>query len=378
MHITLNRAEEWRRALLHGFVIDGHILRGAENSGLIADAAVMITGSIDSFEHDHVWKAVSFDWSLAPNTSCRISCFASNSKMMEIDGRRMDFDAWLADEKIAVEDRAGQLGHMFAPIRAHGGDGLLGCRGRFIWFRLDLIAQNRAGFSMRSIKLELPGEQIIDYLPDIYRKGLDENDFFSRFMTVFGSIFFAIEDDINRIGEKLDYRTADEDMLAYQAGWLGINGQAASFDAMREQIGSVLREYRMSGTREGLTRAVERQMGLRPIIVEHFQVDKMVREGRNRQTYYALFGTNPYKIHVMLPQQLLKSRAKIKGLSSRIRSCIPAHVEFEIVALQMSVRLDRHTYLEINSCLSDFSGMVVEEKSILYHDVYIGGQSDEK
>ena len=374
--ITLNRSSEWNRALVEGLAIDGHVLRGLENSGHIADSALMITGSIDSFEHEHIWDAIRFDWSFAPNTNCRISCFASNSKMMEFDGRRTDFDTWLTKEKDAGR-LAKQSAHMFTPARAYGSDGLLGCRGRYLWLRLDIVAQDRASFELRSIKLELPGERIISYLPDIYRKGIDERDFFYRFMAVFDSIFFSIEDDINRIGEKLDYRTADEDVLAYQAGWLGINERAASSEALREQIGSIVWEYRMSGTREGLALAVERQTGFKPIIVEYFQVEKMVREGRNRQTYKELFGSNPYKIFVMLPESSLTNRTKITVLTSRIRSCIPAHVDFEIISLQMNVRLDRHTYLEINSCLSDFSSMVVEERSILHHDIYIGGQTNE-
>ena len=377
MFITLNRESEWERALIDGFEIDGHTLRGLDNKGRMDAEALMITGSIDSFEHDHVWDRISFDWSHAPNTICRISCFASNTKKAELGGRQRDIDVWLKDEKKAADMRVRQLEHMFFPVRAHGSDGLLNCRGRYLWLRLDVIAQERMGFEMRSIKLEMPGERIIGYLPDIYRRGLDNEDFFCRFMKVFDSIFFSLEDDIVHIGKKLDYRTACEDMLTYQAGWLGIDRREVSGEALREQIGSVVWEYRMSGTREGLARMIERRTGLRPIIVEHFQVEKMIREGRNRRTYGALFGSNPYKILVLLPQHALTNRAKVTGLMTRIRSYIPAHVEFEVIPLQTNVRLDRHTYLEINSCLSDFSGMVVEERSTLDHDVYIGGRSDE-
>ena len=376
--MTLNRADEWKRAVLCGLRIDGNVLRGIDNDGSIADSALMVTSSIDSFEHDHAWDQISFDWTFASNTNCRVSCFASNTNLLELEGETVNFDEWLADEKNTAPERAKRSAHMFTQIMTQDGDGLLSCRGRYLWIRLDVLTQDRAGFTLRSIKLRLPGERIVGYLPDIYRRGAAEDEFLHRFMAVFDSIFFRIENDINRIGEKLDYRTASTEMLAYLAAWLGINGRTASAEALRTQIGSAVHEYRTSGTREGLLRAIERQTGIVPIIVEYFQVEKMVREGRDKLTYTNLFGSNPYRVHIILPEHLISSKERIDALDSKIRSCVPAHVEFELLPLHMSFRLDRHTYLEINSYLSDFSNLVIEEKSTLYHDVYIGGQSDEK
>ena len=214
MRITLNRSSEWARALLDGLKIEGHTLRGMENSGLTADAAHMISGSIDSFEHNHVWDRISFDWSFAPNTNCRISCFAANSKIVETDGEPVDFDNWLMDEKISAERRADIVKRLFTQVTELSGDGLLNCRGRYLWLKLDIAAQNRGSFELRSVSMTLPDEKITDYLPDVYRKGLVESDFFPRFMAIFDSIFFDLEDDIDRIGERLDYRIAGEDMLS--------------------------------------------------------------------------------------------------------------------------------------------------------------------
>lgn len=350
MYITLNRADEWERAVIHGLKVDGHILCGLENDELIANSASITTGCIDSYEHDHIWDAIIFDWSFAPNTSCRVSCFTSNS-----------------DEKTFIQEE-----EVFLPIKIQSGSGLLGCRGRYLWLRIEILTQDRTAFMLKSIKLRLPGERIIDYLPEIYRRGVDENDFFPRFMAIFDSIFFELENDIDHIGEKLDYRTAGEDMLSNLAAWLGINGRAVSAETLRAQIGSAVQEYRTSGTREGLIGAVKRQTGHTPVIVEYFQVEKMARQGRDRQTYTKLFGTNPYRIHIMLPEVAVNGKARIDALASKIRSCVPAYVEFEIIPLHMNFMLDRHTYLEINSYISDFSGLVIEEKSALYHDVYIG------
>jgi len=377
MNITLNRESEWKRAFLDGLKINGHVIEGLESDDPVADSAVMITGSIDSFGHDHIWDKMSFDWSMAPNTSCRVSCFSSNSKTAKINGKLVDFDKWLSKGQNSVSEYAELSAHLFSPAGTHDKDGLLCCRGRYLWLRFDIIAQNRAGFKLEAIKLRLPNEKIVDYLPDIYRRNQTEGDFFPRFMSVFESIFFEIEDDINRIGEKLDYNTADEVMLVYLASWLGISQQTASPEALREQIRSAVQEYRLSGTREGLQKAVESQTGFTPVIIEHFQVEKMAREGRDRQIYTDLFGTNPYKVCIMLPEEALASRGKIAGLTSRVRACVPAHVEFDIIPLTSNVQLDRHTYLERNSALSDFNSMIVEERSVLY-DVYLGGEKDEK
>ena len=362
---------------MDGLRINGHVVEGLESDDPVADSAFLITGSIDSYEYDHIWDKINFDWSYAPNTSCRVLCYSSNTKVAEIEGKPVDFDKWLGKGKQSPLLYANRSEHLFSRIGTQDKDGLLCCRGRYLWLRIEIIAQKRAGFRLEAIRLRLPEEKLINYLPDIYRRDQKEDDFFPRFLSVFDSIFFEIEDSINQIGKKLDYRTADRPMLVYLASWLGIAEQTASPDALRAQIKSAVRDYRMSGTREGLQRAVENQTGFTPVIIEHFQVEKMAREGRDRQIYTGLFGTNPYKVCIMLPGEALSSKGKIAELTSRVRSCVPAHVEFEIIPLSNNVQLDRHTYLERNSALSDFSSMIVEERSVLY-DIYLGGEQDEK
>lgn len=388
MYITLNRQSEWERALLIGLEIDGHIVRGASRSGGIADRAVMITGCIDSFDYDHIWDRINLVMETAPNTSCRISYLASNTDKQDIGGKLVDFNAWLIDGKISPEERVNKSEGLFTPIvtaqsagaQSTGaeGDGLISSRGQYLWIRLDIIAENREAFILRSIKLKLPSEHITDYLPEVYTKGLTEKDFFPRFMAVYDSVFFDIEEDVDRIGQNLDYRTASAEMLAYQASWLGLGSAAASEDRLRSLIGSAVKELRMSGTKEGLECAVEEQTGHKPIIVEHFQVESMAREGKSRQTYGTLFGSNPYKVYIMLPEEALSSREKISAIASRVESCVPAHVEFEIVPLRSNVLLDRHTYLDVNTALGGYHGMVVEEKSTLHHDVFIDKKGEDK
>lgn len=372
MYITLNRKSEWERALLIGLTIDGHIIRGDRDSGAIADSALMITGVIDSFDHDHIWERVLIDADLNENTNCSLSYFAADSKTQEINGELVDLDAWLGNENINKEQRAHRSEDLFTQVELQNGDALLACRGRYLWLRLDIIAAQRSCIAIKSIKLRLPGEHITDYLPEVYTRGLTEADFFPRFMTVFDSVFFDLEEDIDRIGEKLDCRTADIGMLTYEASWLGILNPSGDVNKLRSQISAAAKEYKMAGTKEGLTIAITEQTGLTPIIIEHFQVEKMAREGAGRHTYEALFGENPYKVYILLPQQALTSREKISALTSRINSCIPAHVSFEIIPLRDSVTLDKHTYLDVNSLLSDYSSMIIEEKSTLHRDVYIG------
>ena len=380
MYITLNRAGEWKRALTDGLKIEGHILKGLENSGATADSARMITGSVDSFEHDHIWDRVKFNWISGPNTSVRVFCFASNLKtagLPEDSGYPGGFDDRLAEAGKSEESKKKTFEiteSLFKPATSFDGDGLLNCRGRYLWLKLEIAAQDRGSFELHSVKLALPKEKIIDYLPDIYRKGLGENDFFARFMVVFDSIFFALEEDINKIGEKLDYRTANEKTLRYLASWLGADRFASELPAekLRVWLGSAARKYGVSGTRDRLSRAIENQTGCVPVIVEHFQVESMIYEGRDRRTYSELFGTNPYKIHIMLPDYILAKRSGPAALAEKIKANIPAHVTFELVPLYQGIRLDLHTYLEINSYLGNYSSMVVEERSVLYNDVYIG------
>ena len=87
-YITLNRPSQWRRCLLHGLEISGNSLVPSETNGV----CVMITGSIDSTEHDFRWEELTIDAEMCDNVIIKVSAYAANSASVLLGGSIGELD----------------------------------------------------------------------------------------------------------------------------------------------------------------------------------------------------------------------------------------------------------------------------------------------
>ncbi|MGN1111160.1 MAG: hypothetical protein ACI4QY_05860, partial [Oscillospiraceae bacterium] len=218
VYITLNRASEWQRCLLHGLEIsENRIVPAAEGS-----VCTMITGSIDSAEHNFRWRSLLIDAMLGENIVMQVSAFASDTTTVQLDDRAVELDSYLTDSSVDVQERMDTVEKLFVPLFNNCFDGPISLKGRYIWLRLRFVILQRRELCVNKIKLLLKGEQMLDYLPSTYREEDGENGFLSRFLAMFDSIFFDMDDEIARSAEMLDYRIAKGDMLRYLSDWLCI------------------------------------------------------------------------------------------------------------------------------------------------------------
>ena len=211
MFITLNRAREWKRSLLLNFEPRDHSLVFAHNQdsyGMLA-SAVLITGSIDSTELDFHWESLLLDVEMPENSLVKVSCYAANSKGVFLGDGLVDLDDYIKEAQDNPSVGVRELTPLFKPGFTGATDGLLHVQGRYLWLRLEFLVPQPLDFKLRKIKLLLADEKILHYLPEIYRDNRG-NDFFKRFMEIFDSIFFNIEDKINSLSEDLDYTIANE------------------------------------------------------------------------------------------------------------------------------------------------------------------------
>ncbi len=382
MYITLNRTREWKRSLLVNFrPMDNQLVfsdRQETEYGMLA-AGVIITGSIDSTEQDFQWDSLRIDADIPNNSVIKISCFASDTMEVLLADRLVNLDDAIRDTQKVPSERLSEVSGIFRPVFTGSTDGLLRVRGRYLWLKLEFLVPQPEDFCLRKIKLLMADEKIIQYLPEIYRDGNKEHDFFQRFMEIFDSIFFDIEESVNRISEELDYTTARGEMLRYLAKWVCIqDALGLGDDELRERISTIMPEYSAIGTKPGLESFIERELGVRPKIIEYFNYKQMLYEGRDREIFKELFGTNPYKFFILLPEDAFNKVRNVNSFLRKIRSNIPAHTEAEIIRLKQSTILGRHTYLGVNSMVSEYDyGSVDENKSISY-DTLIGGDNNEE
>ena len=375
LYITLNRLSEWQRALLCGLSVQANAV--AADSG--GTKALMITGSVDSGEHNFLWRNVLIDVSVCSGTIMKLSAYAADSTLAQVGGRVVELDSWLADESVPANERAQAAEGLFKPLFSNCTDGLINMRGRYIWLRLEFIMLERRELELRRIKLLFRGEQMMDYLPEAYRVEDGENGFLSRYMSIYDGLFFGMDNAIADMSRSLDYRAAGGRMLRLLAGWVGIENTAYMTDEqLRRRIESSVQQRRSVGVKRGLIRWIESEYGVTPNIIEYFQVSRMVHEGKDREVYRRLFGDDPYRFFVLLPENTFADIHETNLFMERLKAGIPAHTQAQVVILHNSVILEDHTYLGVNSVIGGFSPANVDAGSRMAHDIILGGSENEQ
>ena len=375
VYITLNRESEWQRCLLHGLEIsENRIVPTADGS-----ICTMITGSVDSTEHNFHWRNLLIDAALGENIVMQVSAFASNSTTVQLDGRAVELDSYLSDGSVDVQERLGAVEKLFVPLFNNCFDGPVGFTGRYIWIQLRFVILQRRELCVKKIKLLLKGEQMIDYLPSVYREEDGENGFLSRFLSIFDSIFFDMDDNIGRSAEMLDYRIAGGDILRYLSEWLCIEDVAyISEERLRERIKRTVDEYRYIGVKRSLIGWIETEYGVTPNIIEYFNVKKMVNSGKDKEVYHRLFGDNPYKFFVLLPEKTFSDIHEANLFMEKLKRRVPAYTEFEVVMVRNNTILDKYTFLGVNSMLSGYSYAHTDVGTRISNEIILGGSKDEQ
>lgn len=373
-YITLNRPSEWQRCLLDGMTISG----GSVTSSGGTSGCTMITGSQDSTEHGFLWRSLEIAAKTGENSMLRVSAYAADSTIVNTGGRTFELDSLLRDGSVSAGERLKLLEGLFTPLFTNCADGLANLRGRYIWVRLDIMSLDGQPVSVDKIKLLLKSESMMDYLPEVYRAEDGENGFMSRFMAIFDSIFFDMDSRIEQARSSMDYRIARGEMLRYLAGWVTDEEHAyLSDEELRRRIRSAAAEYRMNGTRQGLSDWIEREYGVKPNIIEYFSVRRLAAEGKDREVYRRLFGSDPYKFFLLLPEKTFADTHEANLFTERLKKRIPAFAEAEVVILKRNVILEDHTYLGVNSVISGYACAETDAGRIA-GDIILGGNNDEQ
>lgn len=374
LFITLNRRSEWQRCLLKNMEISGNSIVPSGDSG----SCVMITGSVDSTEHNFFWSSLRIDAELGDNIIMQVSAFASDTTTILLNGRTTELDSYLRDSSADPGERLSEISGLFTPLFNNCFDAPVNLHGRYIWIKLDFIILERHELRVNKIKLRIKGEQMIDYLPSVYRSEDGENGFLTRFLSIFDSIFFDMESAIEKAPDNLDYRIAGGDLLRYLSEWLCIEDVAyIPEERLRERIRRTAEEYRSIGVKRSLISWIENEYGVTPNIIEYYNVSRMVHEGRDKEVYRRLFGNDPYKFFVLLPEKTFADTHEANIFMEKLKRRVPAYTEPEVVITQNNVILEKHTYLGVNSVLSGYTYANTDAGTRLSNDIILGGSNDE-
>lgn len=353
--------EQWRDSLLRRVQVEEGGL--ALEPGALWGAAAL--PPVDGGESAFRWDRLRLEVQVPREAGVRVYARASD---------RPDWPEWAGLAE--AEQPAQWLRERFGPPLAPGSDLLLACRGRYLWLALELATGGGASPRVAGLSLRQGGDHMVDYLPAIYQG----QDFTYRYLSIFNSLFQDMEEAVDELPRQLDPASAPEDMLRFLAQWLcvgpedGLEGAAA----LRAALPGILGEYENLYTPEGVCRSVERLTGRKPLLIEHFQVSPNDPDCRNPELYRRLYGQQPYRLFVLLPQETFGGRREVEAFLHNIAGLVPAEVEVELVLLRRCIQLDWHTYLGVNSAIGGYEPAVINESMAMHYNTTIGGYDHEQ
>ncbi|MBD2867581.1 phage tail protein [Paenibacillus arenilitoris] len=334
---------------------------------------VWFSSAYDSTEADTVWHKMTLDAFVPDGTQLRVSYFSLNEDSLFLGGVYRKVDDWLADPHIPYREKAAGLASRWSAPVINPEDALFfGATGRYLWLKIEWIATERYTPLLQSMRIYFPRETYLSYLPAVYQEDPASRDFLERFLSLFGTLFNGIEDEIADLSRYIDPRRATGEHLRWLAAWVGLETDDYWTDEqVRAFIQAAPELYRYRGTRQGLMKTIEIYTGITPLIVEHFQTKAMRDHAELRELSDRLYGGDPYTFTVLLrPEQAPteKQRVVIEQLLDEQK---PAFTEAKLVLLQPWIYLDLHTYLGINTVLTEPSLLKLNPDSSMPNDTLI-------
>lgn len=349
-----------RRSLIKGFTI-------LENGVLSADEETLnrscILTHIDSNLNDFPWGRLAMSTSIDGDIVFTVKAFASNEHVFNSHRGIIDIDSFLMDESIPLKTKFDFFTAAQATkISGHNDILLYEQTGRYIWLWFEVNGTGRC--DIRDIKLLAPADTFLNTFPEVYRTNAD---FLRRYLSIFSTLHYDMEQKIENLPRIIDIDTAPADALPLLASWMGLK-IADGFLTEEEQRRLLKNAYpllKIKGTR----RAIEGIVRL--FVTEPFYiVERNMLSAAQLKGAETLYGSTPFDFSILI------NAASNNDLAAKLQMLIelfkPARSRANIVFLKDQSTLDGFTYIDINTTLGQNSEGTLDSGFALNGMTYLG------
>lgn len=356
-------AEQWIDGLFYQIKPYGDGLRLDRDR---AATGLYCMKAIDSGENGFRWNRVVVEADLPDDTALRVYAYTSDHKAW---GNWDDLDEGLR----SIEgDPTRTIYQIFGPPAANSGDFYFSRTGRYLWLAFELTATGAESPVIHALRVWMNADHMIDYLPAIYQ----EQDFTRRFLSIFNSMYADMERMIDNLPALLDYEHMEGQILRHLANWICVE-HPGNTQEVRERIRTALPDYEDLYTVEGVRRSIRRLTGQEPILIEYAQVSPNRPDCTDPALYRRLYGDDPYRFFVLLPEDTFQSQKERKQFQQTMEELIPAGIQMQMIQLKQCVQLGWHTYLGVNSRVGGYIPAAIDEQVTIHYDTTIGGTDHE-
>ncbi|PKM76302.1 MAG: hypothetical protein CVU90_13265 [Firmicutes bacterium HGW-Firmicutes-15] len=358
-----NRIFVWNRSNLSLSILERQENIRLDSNG--TPRGVFIFPLLDSMSLEMEWHRFTLDADIPDDTQIRLNYFASDTKELVIQDHLINMEVYLQDRTASLADRLGYMDFLWKKELVNPRDALLqGAKGRFLWLKIELVGSETRTPLLRSVRIYFPRMSLLSYLPAVYQESGSSRDFLERFLSLPGTLLQDMEEQIDRLDRIFDPEVVSGPFLSWLAGWLGISADENwSEEQLRRLLMNAPFLFRKRGTRAGMEDIIEIYTGEKPIIVEYFQYKYLQETIEIKQIMSQLYGQDPYGFAVMVKQEMVPTAAQVSALQRIIDEEKPAFTDARLVILQPWIYMDMHSYLGINTYLSELSLLRLDNKS---------------
>lgn len=364
-YFIINKTVDFERGTYEKMIPCPEGLRFASETG--SGVGQFITRIFDSGERGTEWHRLTIRTTGCTGSDLRIRVYAADSDALFLEGETVYLHDILHDREMRLSRKL----ELFAPFEqmrsAESSDVLLhGISGRYIWFLIEIYSGSGTSAQITEVKVQLPSQSWIDYLPQIYRKGDGETHFLERYLAVFQTMYEELDAMIADSAYWFDPECTDPSFLLWLADWIDI---AESWlwpeEKLRTFIINAVSLYRRRGTKESLSEIIELYTGEKPFIVEEFDVRAYEGTEIYDHTLLPMYGNDPYTITVLINRETVKTEHDYNALRKIAGEMLPAAMQLRTILLEPYIFAGKFSYLGINSTLGSYKSAAFDGQSTL-------------
>lgn len=330
---------------------------------------IWFSGALDSGVPETEWHKIVLESEQSNDTQIIVRYYASDEREVVLDGQRTALDDYMRDDTVPPEIRIGAISRLASGQLKDPHDALLHrAKGRYLWLAVELIGSELHAPVLNALEVHYPRVTMLNDLPVIYQRHEGSRDFLARYLSLFQTMLETTDRKINQAARSFDPAGVPAASLGWLLGWLGIEAEDYwSEDQLRQLLQKAPEISRLRGTRYALETVIEIYTGEKPIILEYDQVKPLKENPELGEAADSLYATDPNAFNVLVKSEHADTETKRITLQHLIESYKPAFTSYKLIVLQPWVYMDLHSYLGMNTVLSEPDLLTLDEQSSMPH-----------
>lgn len=333
----------------------------------------IIFKALDTQKDKLVWHKVLLERTLPEETQINLYYYASDDKDVIIDGKIIDIDQVITDETKTFIEKEQLLHTLWNKRIDNPRDALLfEAKGRYLWLKIHLVGTEKETPTINKLRVYFPRLTYLSYLPAVYQEDERSREFLERFLSIFSTFLMDMEEKIEQIPNYFDPNLVSGDFLKWLSTWLGITSDDSWTDwQIRELLMHAPFLYKRRGTKKAIEKIVEIYTGRKPYIIENFQLRTEKQNSDLYNVIKKIYGDHPYYFYVLIAPNTIHSDKEKVMLQKLLDEEKPAFTEAKLIVLEPWIYLDMHSYLNINTYLTEKSLLKLNDRSYMPSDTVL-------